>query len=144
MKTSFATFGGLLASSLKKGPRKKNGRGGFYCCCLVAKSCLTLCDPIDCSLPGSSVHGISQARILDGHIFLQGIIPTQGSNPCCLCLLHWQAGSLALSHQGSGEMRMLWVICLTTLLPKWRTDRCPLLTSTFGKEAAMDHFQDVP
>ena len=33
--------------------------------CLVAKSCLTLCDPIDCSLLGSSVHGISQARILE-------------------------------------------------------------------------------
>ena len=32
---------------------------------LVAKTCLTLCDPIDCSLPGSSVHGILQARILE-------------------------------------------------------------------------------
>ena len=30
----------------------------------VAQSCLTLCDPVDCSLPGSSVHGILQARIL--------------------------------------------------------------------------------
>ena len=34
-------------------------------CCLVAKSCLTLCDPKDYSLLGSSVHGISQARILE-------------------------------------------------------------------------------
>ena len=34
-------------------------------CCLVAQSCPTLCDPVDCSLPGSSVHGISQARILE-------------------------------------------------------------------------------
>ena len=32
---------------------------------LVAQSCPTLCDPIDCSLPGSSVHGILQARILE-------------------------------------------------------------------------------
>ena len=32
---------------------------------LVAKSCLTLCDPMDYSPPGSSVHGISQARILE-------------------------------------------------------------------------------
>ena len=31
---------------------------------LVAQSCLTLCNPMDCSWPGSSVHGISQARIL--------------------------------------------------------------------------------
>ena len=35
------------------------------CCCLVIKSCSTLCDPMGCSLPGSSVHGISQARILE-------------------------------------------------------------------------------
>ena len=35
------------------------------CCCLPAKSCLTLCDPMDCSPPGSSVHGILQARILE-------------------------------------------------------------------------------
>ena len=35
------------------------------CCCLVAKSCPTLRDPMDCSPPGSSVHGISQARILE-------------------------------------------------------------------------------
>ena len=34
-------------------------------CCLVTKSCLTLCDLMDCSLPGSSVRGISQARILE-------------------------------------------------------------------------------
>ena len=33
---------------------------------LVIQSCLTLCDPMDCSLPGSSVHGILQARILEG------------------------------------------------------------------------------
>ena len=32
---------------------------------LAAQSCLTLCNPIDCSLPGSSVHGISQARIVE-------------------------------------------------------------------------------
>ena len=31
----------------------------------VAQLCLTLCDPMDCSLPGSSVHGILQARILE-------------------------------------------------------------------------------
>ena len=38
----------------------------FDCCCLVAKSCLTLfCDPGDWSLPGFFVHGISQARILE-------------------------------------------------------------------------------
>ena len=33
--------------------------------CLVIQSCPTLCDPMDCSLPGSSVHGILQARIIE-------------------------------------------------------------------------------
>ena len=32
---------------------------------LVTQSCLTLCNPMDCSLPGSSVHKIFQARILE-------------------------------------------------------------------------------
>ena len=33
--------------------------------CTVAQSCLTLCDPMDYNLPDSSVHGISQAKILE-------------------------------------------------------------------------------
>ena len=31
----------------------------------VSQSCLTLCDPTDCSLPGSSIYGIFQARVLE-------------------------------------------------------------------------------
>ena len=50
---------------------------------------LTLPDPMDCSLPGSSVHGILQAGILE----CQGIFPAQGLNSYLLRLLHWQ-GSL--------------------------------------------------
>ena len=48
-----------------------------------AQSCLTPCDPTDCSLPGSSVHGILQARILEWTVILfsRGIFLTQGSNP---------------------------------------------------------------
>ena len=37
----------------------------FLACVKVAQSCLTLCNPMDCSLPGSSVLGILQARILE-------------------------------------------------------------------------------
>ena len=33
--------------------------------CSVAQSCLILLDPMDCSLPGSSIHGIFQARVLE-------------------------------------------------------------------------------
>ena len=35
------------------------------CVCLVAQSCLTLCNPMNCSPPGSSVHNILQAKILE-------------------------------------------------------------------------------
>ena len=51
---------------------------------------------MDCSLPGSSVHGILQARILEwvAISFSRGIFLTQGSN---LHLLHWQADSSPLS-----------------------------------------------
>ena len=38
---------------------------GFATKVLVVQSCLTLCDPVDCSLPDYSVHGILQARILE-------------------------------------------------------------------------------
>ena len=43
----------------------------YVCVCvLVAQSCLILCNPMNCSLPGSSVHGILQARILQWVIVL--------------------------------------------------------------------------
>ena len=48
------------------------------------------CDPMDYSLPDSSVHGISQARILDrGHFLSQRIFMTQGSNPRLLHMGRW-------------------------------------------------------
>ena len=49
----------------------------------VAWSCVTLCDPMDCSLWGSSVHGDSPGKNtgVGCHALLQGIFPTQGSNP---------------------------------------------------------------
>ena len=59
------------------------------CVCVSHQLCLTLCSILDCSLPGSSVRGILQARIpltpgVSFHAFLQGIFPTQGSNPSLL------------------------------------------------------------
>ena len=69
------------------------------CVCSVNQSCLTLCNPMDCSPPGFSVHGIFQARILEQVAISssRGIFPTQELNPH---LLHWQADSLPLSHLG--------------------------------------------
>ena len=50
----------------------------------------TLCDPVDCSPPGSSVHGILQARILEWMAISssRGIFLTRGFNPSLLLLLH--------------------------------------------------------
>ena len=45
--------------------------------CLVAQSCPTLCDPVDCSPPGSSVHGILQARILEWVAMPSSRVPSQ-------------------------------------------------------------------
>ena len=56
-------------------------------CCLVAKSCLTLCNPLDCSLLGCFVHGISQARTLE-----------------------WVATSF--SRRSSGIRNQSWVSCI--------------------------------
>ena len=49
----------------------------------IAQSSPTLCHPVDCSLPGSSVHGILQATILEwvAISFSRGIFRTQGPNP---------------------------------------------------------------
>ena len=68
--------------------------------CLVTQFCTTFCDPMDCSLPSSSVHVILQARILEcGAIcFSKGNFSTQELNPH---LLHWHVDSLPLSHPGN-------------------------------------------
>ena len=54
--------------------------------CWVAQLCLTLCNPMDCSLPGSSVLGDSPGKNtgVGCHAFLQEIFPTQESNLCLL------------------------------------------------------------
>ena len=47
----------------------------------VAQSCPTLCDPTDCSPPGSSVHGIFQARVLELPLPSPGDLPNPGIEP---------------------------------------------------------------
>ena len=70
---------------------------------LVAQSCLTLCEPMNCSLPGSSVHGNSPGKNtgVGCHAFLQGIFLTQGSN---LGLMHCRKILYHLSHQSYPEI----------------------------------------
>ena len=61
----------------------------------LLQSCPTLCDPVDCSPPGSSVlWGFSRQESWSGcHGLFQGIFLTRGSNPCLLCLLNWRVDS---------------------------------------------------
>ena len=67
------------------------------CVCLVTQSCPTLCDLMDCGMPGSSVYGISQVRNtgVGCHFFLQRTFLSQGLNPC---LLHCRQILYLLSH----------------------------------------------
>ena len=66
-------------------------------CALVTQSCLTLCDPMDYSLLGSSVHGVSQARILEqvAISFSRG-----SSRPRNLRLLHLTSELLTIEPPG--------------------------------------------
>ena len=65
---------------------------------VIAQLCLALWDPMDCSSPGSSVHGILQARLLEWvyHSLFQRIFPTQGLN---LGLPHYRQTLYRLSHR---------------------------------------------
>ena len=87
------------------------GSNTAYCLrcavCLVTQSCLAFCDPVDCSPPGSSVHGDSPGKNtgVGCHALLQGIFSTQRSNPG---LLHCRWIFYHLSHQGSPRI-LEWV-----------------------------------
>ena len=61
----------------------------------LLQSCLTLCDPVDCSPPGSSVHGVSQARILEwGAMPPSGDLPNPGIEPVSIMSPALAGGSL--------------------------------------------------
>ena len=88
----------LQVDSLPPEPPRKPEVG--YQFSSVAQSCPTLCDTMDYSPPGSSVHGDSPGKYteVDCHALLQGIFPTQGSNPA---LPHCRRILYQLSHKGS-------------------------------------------
>ena len=75
---------------------------------VLARSRLTLCDPMDCGPPGSSVHGDSPGKNtgVGCHALFQGIFPNQGLNPH---LLHCRWILYCLSHQGSPRMFITFI-----------------------------------
>ena len=80
-----------------------------FCMFMHVQSCPTLCNPMACSLPGSSVHGISQAKILEW----VAISYSRGSSQHSIEheSLVLQVDSLLLSHQGSPEDSISINIC---------------------------------
>ena len=70
------------------------------CVCVHAQSSPSLWCPVDCSPPGSSVHGISQAGILEWAA-ISSSLPDPGIQPGLLHLLHQQADSLPMRRLGS-------------------------------------------
>ena len=111
----------------------------YLCMCAQSLSHIWLCDPMDCSLPGSSVHGDSSGKNTEVvcRFLLQGIFPTQELNPHLLhllSLLHWQEDSLLLCHLGSIYMAIACTLSgskyhstthLGLLSPRrWRSGTC--------------------
>ena len=82
---------------------------------MCAQSCLTLCNLMDCSLPGSSVDGDSLGKNIGVgcHALLQGIFPTQGLNPD---LPHCRQILYCLSHQGNPETQWKMQECIKRVL----------------------------
>ena len=92
----------------------------MLCVCMCVRlllSCPVLFDPMDCSLPSSSIHGILPATLLElvAMFSSRGIFRTQGSNPSLLCLLYWQEGSLPLEPPGK-PLKFIGIILIKSTL----------------------------
>ena len=77
------------------------------CCCLVAQLCLILCNPMDCSPPGPSVHEISQARMLEWVAISSSRGSSQPSSQThVFCIGRW-----ILYHWATRKAILLYVNC---------------------------------
>ena len=78
----------------------------LYPCAKLFQSCLTLCNPVDCSPAGSSIDGILQARILEWVAMpsSRGSSQSRGRTHVSYIYLHRQAGPLSLAPPGKPLM----------------------------------------
>ena len=106
------------------------------CCCSVAKSCLTLCNPADYCLPGSSVHGISQARILDW----VAISFSRRSS--------WPRDRTQVSYTAGGLLHCRWILCWVShqscLLCAKSLQLCPTFCDPMGCRTQASLFMGFP
>ena len=98
-------------------------------CAESLQSCLTLCYPVDCNPPDSSVHGLLQARItgIGFHALFQGVVPIQGLNLCLSYLLHCQEYSLPLVPPGKPSSCSVALNNSFLPLPLWVSSLIPSL-----------------
>ena len=109
LESSLTSFKGLRAilGFLSPGSQSVSSRSveiaQLHVCAKSLQLFPAFCDPMDCSPPGSSVHGDSLGKNtgVGCHALLQGSFPILRLNPHLLCILHWQADSLPLNHLGS-------------------------------------------
>lgn len=82
---------------------KGMGKGVHDSCAVLIQPCPPLCDPMNYSRPGSSVHGIFQSRILEWvAMSYSGDLPDLGIEPASLVSPALAVDSLPLSHQEKG------------------------------------------
>ena len=97
--------------------------------CICAESlqfCSTLCEPVDCSPSGCSLHGILEARILEWdwnglHALLQGIFMTQDWTQVSRVSCIGQVGSLPTEPPGNGKRQKYWQELRSWFQPSWMT-----------------------
>ena len=118
------TYGGEMRATSTTNLRSSSARA---LCANSLHSCRTLCHPT----------GLEPTRLLcpwdspgknagvDCHALLQGVFPSQGSNPHLLCLLHWQAGSSPLAPPGKPQVQ--WRRVLSASSKPQRSFHCTIL-----------------
>ena len=94
--------------------------------CACTQSCPTLCGPMDCRPPGSSIHGILQAKVLKwvAISYSRGSSQSRDQTHVCYCLLHWQGGPLPLAPSGKPcfpYIRKCYFLRLSSLKPRQNT-----------------------
>ena len=113
----------------------------FYISVCVHAKLLQLCrpcDPMDCGPPGSSVHGISQARILE----CVAMPSSRGSSrprdrTHVMHLLHWQADSSPLAPLGKPPVYMWWCVYVKPNPPVYLSSSYPLVTCLFSTSVTL-------
>ena len=108
--------------------------------CSVVSHVPALCDPMDCSLLGSSIHGIFQARTLEwvAITFSKGSSQPRDQTHIS-CLLHWQAGSLPADPPGRSYLFHLNVDVSVRVNCSHASSLASLILTALREDISLDH-----